>query len=124
MRKAKLILFLVLLVIIAAAAYVLTGSFSDGYRAGTVMKLSHKGIGIKTYEGQLNLGMSLNNDPGGVAMSNIWEFSVPASRKETVQKLEEAMLSGKRVKVHYEEKIMKLPWRGDTKYMVDDVQEQ
>ena len=122
MRKAKLIAFLVLLLLVAVGFYILTGSYSDGYRAGTVMKISHKGIGIKTYEGQLNLGMTLNNDPGGVAMSNIWNFSVPPSNKETIRKLEEAMLSGERVKVHYEEKIVKLPWRGDTRYMVTDVE--
>jgi hypothetical protein len=123
-KKAKVILILFLLVVFSVGAYIMFGSYSSGYRAGTIIKLSHKGVAFKTYEGQLNLGMVLSDDPGGAAVSNIWDFSVPASRKETVTKLENAMLSGQRVKVHYEEKFLKLPWRGDTKYMVTDVEEQ
>jgi hypothetical protein len=124
MRKAKLILFLVVVVLLGVAAFYLFGSYSEGFRAGTVIKLSRKGMAMKTYEGQLNLGMVLSDQPGGATVSNIWDFSVPGSRKETIERLEKAMLNGQRVKLHYKEKFVTLPWRGDTKYMVYDVEEQ
>ncbi len=72
----------------------------------------------------MNLGMILSDEPGGTAVSNIWFFSVSGSEKEAIEKLENAMLTGKRVKLHYKEKFMTLPWRGDTKYMVYKVDDQ
>jgi hypothetical protein len=124
MRKAKSIFLIVVLVLLGVAAFVMFGSYSEGFRAGTVIKLSRKGFSFKTYEGELNLGMVLSDQPGGAAVSNIWYFSVPSSRKETIERLEKAMLNGQRVKLHYKEKFVTLPWRGDTKYMVYDVEEQ
>lgn len=124
MKTWKLVLFLFLVVVIGVALFVMYGNYSTGFRAGTVIKLSHRGFAMKTYEGQLNLGMVLSDEPGGTAVSNIWFFSVSEKEKEVVKKLEDAMLSGKRVKLHYKEKFVTLPWRGDTKYMVYQVDEQ
>lgn len=124
MKRWQVFLLLFLLLIGSIGAFIMFGSYSDGTRAGTVIKLSHKGYAFKTYEGQLNLGMVLNDDPAGVAVSNIWTFSVPASKDDVIQKLESAMLSGKRVKLHYKEKFVQLPWRGETKYLVYGVDEQ
>ena len=123
MKKAKLFLVIFLLIIVCIVVFLFAGSYSEGFRAGTIIKLSSKGYVFKTYEGQLNLGMVLSDQPGGATVSNIWDFSVPGSRKETVEKLQDAMLSGKRVKVHYKEKFFVMPWLGDTKYMVYDVEE-
>ncbi|HZG00708.1 MAG TPA: hypothetical protein VEY71_06880 [Chitinophagales bacterium] len=124
MKTWKLVLVLFFLAVVGIALFVMYGNYSTGFRAGTVIKLSHKGFAMKTYEGQLNLGMVLSDEPGGTAVSNIWFFSVPEKEKEVVRKLEEAMLTGKRVKLHYKEKFVTLPWRGDTKYMVYNVDEQ
>jgi len=124
MKTWKLVLALFFLAVVGIALFVMYGNYSTGFRAGTVIKLSHKGFAMKTYEGQLNLGMVLSDEPGGTAVSNIWFFSVPEKEKEVVRKLEEAMLTGKRVKLHYKEKFVTLPWRGDTKYMVYNVDEQ
>ena len=124
MRKVKLVLVLVVLAVFGVAAFIMFGSYSDGSRAGTVIKLSRKGYAFKTYEGQLNLGMVLSDDPTGASISNIWDFSVPASNEMAVERLERAMLNGQRVKLLYKEKFLKLPWRGDTKYMVYEVEEQ
>src|SRR4051812_35157007 len=120
MRTTKKILVGILILISLVGVYYLTGNYSDGYRAGTVIKISKKGYVFTTYEGQLNLGMMLNE--GGPSVSNIWEFSVSGSEKEVIDVLEQATLSGERVQLHYKEKYAKLPWRGDTKYFVYKVQ--
>jgi hypothetical protein len=117
MKIAKLALVLFVLAALAGGAYYLFGSYSDGYRAGTVIKLSRKGLLFKTYEGQLNLGLVLG-DQSGAAVSNIWEFSVPSSNQEVLAKLDTAMARGRRAKLHYREMFAQVPWRGDTKFMV------
>jgi hypothetical protein len=88
------------------------GSYSAGYRAGKVTKISKKGYVFKTYEGELNLGM--NEKP--------WAFSVDASKADVLKKLEDVSLTGENVKLHYEEKFVQFSWRGDTKYFVTRVE--
>jgi hypothetical protein len=125
MKKLLVFLVLVLLIIGAVGAYFVFGSYSEGFRAGTVIKLSKKGVAFKTYEGQLNLGLVLSEGDAGITateISNIWEFSVLASDTTVLRKLEEVMLNGYRAKLHYAEKYMKLPWRGETRYLVNEVE--
>ncbi len=125
MKKFKIILTLIVLSAIGILALLVMGNYSDGFRAGTMVKLSKKGYVLKTYEGQLNLGMVLSeNQPGvtGAAVSNIWEFSVHSKDKEVVETLEKAILEGERVKLHYEEKFFHYFWMGDTKYFVYKVE--
>ncbi len=96
----------------------LTFTYSEGNRAGRLIKFSHKGYIFKTYEGELNLG-GINTVNGGVLINNIWLFSVAnASVADTLSRLE-----GKDISLHYKEKLATLPWRGDTKYIVDKVME-
>nr|MBA2249590.1 hypothetical protein [Chitinophagaceae bacterium] len=91
-------------------------TYSDGDRAGRLIKFSHKGFLFKTYEGELNLG-GINTTNGGVMINNMWEFSVEdKSVGDTLSKLE-----GRDIIIHYKEKMNALFWRGDTKYMVDKV---
>jgi hypothetical protein len=124
MRTFKLILFVLFLIIVGVGYYFLFGNYSDGYRGGTMIKFSRKGILMKTYEGELNLGMVLSDNPSttSASIANIWYFSVPSGKKEVINRLDSALLTGHRVKVHYNEKFFKLPWRGDTKYVVDEVE--
>lgn len=116
MASAKKIGFLTLLVLILIGGGVFAimyfGSYSDGIRAGKVMKISKKGYVFKTYEGELNLGMNEQS----------WSFSVDGSRKDVLEKLEEVSLTGENVKLHYEEKFVQFSWRGDTKYFVTKVE--
>jgi len=122
MAKLKIILLGLFLIILGVGAYFLFGNYSDGYRAGTMIKFSKKGVLFKTYEGELNLGMVLNDQQPSVSVSNIWKFSVKGSKDELNSKLQDALLNGKRVKVHYDEKFFQFDWRGDTKYIVDEVE--
>lgn len=121
MKTVKLFFALIVLAALAGVAYYLFGTFSDGERAGTVIKMSRKGFIFKTYEGELNLGMVLS-DNSGASVSNIWEFSVPASDREALDKLDTAMARGHRAKLYYRQKFVKAPWRGETEYLVYKVE--
>lgn len=122
MRSFRIILIIVLLVAIGIGCYYLFGNYSEGYRAGTMIKFSKKGNVIKTYEGQLNLGMVLNDENTPASVANIWSFTVKGKDTSAIRAIEKALLTGKRVKLHYNEKFIKLFWRGDTKYFVDEAE--
>lgn len=100
--------------------FVFWGTYSKGYRIGTVIKLNKKGYVFKTYEGQLNLDFF---PPGGKGntQSNIWEFSV--ADKAVADNIEKANDRGKKVKLYFDERYYRLPWVGETKYVVTQVEE-
>lgn len=91
-------------------------TYSDGNRAGRLIKFSHKGYVFKTYEGDLNLG-GVNSTNGGILINNMWQFSVhDKTVADSLSKLE-----GHDITLHYEEKMHALPWRGDSRYIVDKI---
>jgi hypothetical protein len=92
-------------------------NFSDGYRSGTLVKLSHKGTIFKTYEGQLLSG-GLATSEGGDIASNMWDFSVEKDNQQVLEDIETAVDGSYRVKLRYKEKYFSFFWRGDTKYFV------
>lgn len=120
-RKLFMILGVVLLLGLLGGSFAVFGSFSEGYRAGTVMKLSKKGFVFKTLEGQLNMGGAAGSEGSDIA-SSVWSFSVDRGDVQVVQAIEEAVDSGSRVKLHYKEKFYQFSWRGDTKYFVYKVE--
>jgi hypothetical protein len=94
-------------------------TYSDGNRAGRLIKFSHKGYIFKTYEGELNLG-GINATNGGILINNMWQFSVgDQSVADSLSTLE-----GKDVTLHYREKVRALPWRGESRYIVDKIVER
>lgn len=109
------IILVVLLGLFTLFAYY--GVYSTGYRSGTVIKVSKKGYVFKTHEGQLNI-QTFGATSSGNMMSETFSFSVLSSDKELLSALKEVSLSGERVTLHYDEKYIKLPWRGDTKIFV------
>ena len=88
----------------------------DGQRTGLLQKFSHKGNVFKTYEGELVLS-SIASSANVAVASEKFLFSV---ENDSIAKMMQ-QLDGKRVKVHYLEKNGTLPWRGDSKYIVDEV---
>jgi hypothetical protein len=106
--------------VLLIGAYFIFGSYSEGSRAGTIVKLSRRGVLVKTYEGQLNLG-GFSGETGSPA-SSLWEFSVSNGKKEVIQQLEEASLNGKRVKLYYKEKFFQWTLLGDTRYFIYKVE--
>lgn len=111
--------FLLFLLVIVGVLYILTGwSYSDGERAGTVSKFSRRGFVFKTYEGVLNVG-GFSGETGSLT-PQYFDFSVRDDAVAT--KITDAVKTGQRVTLHYEEKILKMPWNGETKYYITDVE--
>ncbi len=115
----KKFIAIVLILTIGVLSFLFYANYSKGYRSGVIMKLSVKGVIFKTKEGQLNIGGFDQTSNQGV--SNVWEFSV--KDPDVWQQLEDAMDKSQRVKLYYSEKYVKLPWRGETKYFVNEVEE-
>ena len=92
--------------------FVVSWSYSDGERAGTLQKFSRKGWLCKTYEGELALYVV-----GGVA-PQIWYFTV---RDEAlVRQMSNAV--GNKVQLHYaEHRGVPTSCFGETAYWVDQV---
>ena len=107
-------------VLVLGICFALFANYSSGVRAGVPVKFSKKGVIFKTYEGELNVGGLSNTGDG--AIPTTWSFSVRRSAEEVQEQIERAMSDQKRVKLFYDEKYVQLPWRGDTKYFVREVQ--
>ncbi len=117
----KLIWSVVILGILAGIGYLIFANmnYSVGSRAGELIKISEKGVVFKTYEGQVSLGgLTMTNNGNDANIGNVWEFSV--TDREVFERMDK--LRGKKVILTYKEKYRSLPWRGDTKYLVTDVQ--
>ena len=114
-----LLYFLLFLVVIFGVLYALTGwSYSDGERAGTVSKFSRRGFLFKTYEGVLNVG-GFSGETGSLT-PQYFDFSVKDDA--VANQVTQAVKTGQRVTLHYEEKILKFPWNGETKYYITSVE--
>ncbi len=121
MKKTLIKIVIALIVIVIGVfAFLSYGNFSSGYRAGVPIKVSHKGVLFKTWEGELNVGGLTNSGQG--AIPTTWAFSIEKDQAEVRQKIEEAITKGKRVKLSYEEKFVKFFWKGDTKYFIQEVE--
>jgi len=117
----KWVIFFVFLAIVFGILYYLTfGYYSEGKRGGFVTQLSNKGYLFKTYEGELRMGGLSDGD--GTMNSSKWIFSVSSKNKDAITKLEQAIQNGHRVSLTYEQKFFTLPWNGDTKYFVTNVE--
>lgn len=96
-------------------------NYSNGSRSGTVIKVSKKGFIFKTLEGQLNLE-SFGALKSANSFAETFSFSIEKGNTALEKKLEEVSLSGERINLLYNEKYIKLAWRGDTKFFVYDIQ--
>ena len=117
-KKLKTIFLKIVLIFIFTFALVFwafSWTYSEGTRAGNLIKISKKGIVFKTFEGQLNLG-GVNLVEG--LEGNIWAFTIlDDSLAKTSTSFE-----GKMVKITYKERYKTLPWLGDTNYIVTTIQ--
>jgi hypothetical protein len=112
------IFFIVIATIIGISANII--GKSDGKRVGTITKFSHKGLFVKSYEGELNLGGVRNHsDSEGrqSVVANVWEFS--CSNPEVAKKLDN--LLGKQVVIQYHQSFK--GFKMDTSYDVVSVEE-
>lgn len=101
-----------LLFLIGYFVFVYYVPYSEGVRSGELIKISHKGYVVKTWEGEISQGIS---------GAQIFEFSVMDNQPEVIEKLKE--LQGSFVKVNYVERYKTFFWWGDTRYFITDVEE-
>jgi hypothetical protein len=118
-RKLFIGLLVIGLLIVAATFLSTQLAYSEGDRAGVVSKLSKKGYVFKTHEGELNVGAQ---GQVGNMSNNLWQFTIAGGDEKLTKDIEDAMTSGKRVKLHYEQRYMKFSWMGDTEYFVTKVE--
>ncbi|MCW5909314.1 MAG: hypothetical protein KIS94_15715 [Chitinophagales bacterium] len=116
-KKAGLFLVGILLIGSVVTLLVFSFTYSEGNRAGVLIKFSKKGYVFKTYEGELNIG-GMGNIPNTAQMNVIWQFSV--KDKAIADSL--MGLEGRKVSLHYKEKIKAMFWQGETNYFVDGVE--
>jgi hypothetical protein len=94
-----LVIAFIVIVTVAGAIGTVVGT-SDGKRVGVLTKFSYKGVFIKSYEGELNMGGVRNHtdsDGKRSVVANVWEFSCT---NPTVAKQLEDMV-GKEVVIKY-----------------------
>lgn len=113
----KKILFIILGSILALYllyfAFVYFVPYSEGTRAGELIKFSNKGVIVKTWEGEISQGIS---------GAQIFEFSVLDEQEEVIQQLQE--YQGRYVKLTYIERFDTFFFWGDTNYFITAVEEE
>lgn len=118
-KKSKVKRYVILFLIIALGVFVFVRYyfvFGTGVKAGELNYLVNKGVVFKTYEGKLIQTGFRADKPEGF-QSNQFEFSV--ADKKIAEELMQA--SGKNVQLHYKEYFGTIPWRGFTKFIVDEI---
>ncbi len=114
MKKALYyILTFIVVGIIAYFTFLYFVTYSEGVRAGELIKVSHKGVAFKTWEGEISQGIS---------GAQIFAFSVLDSDKKVIEDLK--TLQGQYVKVTYVERYRSFPWWGDTHYFITHVEKE
>lgn len=89
---------------------------SDGVKSGYLNFAVKKGQLFKTYEGKL-IQEGIRSKTVGSIQSNEFEFSIKSKAVFDVLKVN----SGKIFDLHYKEYNGVVPWRGNTRYIVDSI---
>src|SRR5690606_7085607 len=113
----KKVLFIILGSILALYllyfAFVYYVPYSEGTRAGELIKFSHRGVVIKTWEGEISQGIS---------GAQIFSFSVLDQDEKVIEKLKE--YQGSYVKVTYVERYATFAIWGETNYFITAVEQE
>lgn len=89
---------------------------SDGVKSGYLNFAVKKGQLFKTYEGKL-IQEGIRSKTAGAIQSNEFEFSIKDKRIFDILKVN----SGKVFDLHYKEYNGVVPWRGNSRYIVDSI---
>jgi len=100
------------LIYIIYFAFVSLVPYSEGTRTGELIKFSHKGVIVKTWEGEISQGIS---------GAQIFQFSVQDKNGEVIKELQQN--EGNYVKLTYIERYATFFFWGDTKYFITDIEE-
>lgn len=92
--------------------------FGEGVKSGYLNFVVHKGDVFKTYEGKLIQEGFGRSKTGAALQSYEFEFSIES--EEIFNQLKSK--AGKYIDLHYKEYHGKLPWRGNSVYIVDKIE--
>ncbi len=92
-------------------AFIYFVPYSEGTRSGELIKFSHKGVIVKTWEGEISQGIS---------GAQIFQFSVLDRNDEVIKQLQEN--EGNYVKLNYVERFSAFFFWGDTQYFITEVE--
>ena len=109
----KIILYIVLsltLITVGYFSFIYYVPYSEGVRSGELIKISHKGFVVKTWEGELSQGIS---------GAQIFAFSIMDNQEMVIEDLKK--WQAKKVTLEYEERYKTFFWWGDTRYFVTKV---
>lgn len=109
----KFLTILISVVVVATVIYfsfIYFATFSEGVRSGELIKISRKGVLVKTWEGEISQGIS---------GAQIFSFSVEDKYVDVIADLQK--YQGRYVKLNYIERYKTLFWLGDTKYFITKV---
>lgn len=109
----KIILYIALtltLITVGYFSFIYYVPYSEGVRSGELIKISHKGFVVKTWEGELSQGIS---------GAQIFAFSIMDNETTLIEELKQNQ--GKKVTLEYEERYKTFFWWGDTRYFITKV---
>ena len=112
----KILGIIITTIIIMAAlyyAFIYFVPYSEGVRSGELIKISHKGVLVKTWEGEISQGIS---------GAQIFSFSIEDKEKKVIDDMQK--YQGRYVKVTYKERYGTFFWLGDTKYFITKVEQE
>jgi hypothetical protein len=116
----KILLTFVIFLVLILSGYIYWKFYypytSDGVKSGYLNFAVKKGQIFKTYEGKL-IQEGIRSKTAGAIQSNEFEFSIKDPKVFEILK----MNSGKYFDLHYKEYNGVLPWRGNTRYIVDSI---
>jgi hypothetical protein len=110
-RNFRTVLFFLFLLSVFLIYWFYFNVFSDGERKGTLIKITHKGNIFKTDEGEMWLSCrnTINAEKFFFSVTN-------DSIANTLKSLQDEC-----IQLTYKQYRAKLPWRGDSKYIVTGV---
>ena len=112
----KIIFLIVLFITLGVGAYfsfVYYVPYSEGVRSGELIKISRKGVLMKTWEGEISQGIS---------GAQIFKFSIEDKEKKVIYDLQK--FQGNYVKVYYKERYKHITWLGDSTYFITRVEKE
>ena len=115
-RFARILILLLVLGLTAFIYFKYFFVFGDGVKSGHLNYAVKKGNIFKTYEGKI-IQEGIRSRTAGSIQSYEFEFSIKSRRIYDIL----AANSGKRFDLHYKEYHGVLPWRGNTRYVVDSI---
>lgn len=115
-RFARILVVILVLGISAFIYFKYFYVFGEGVKSGHLNYAVKKGNIFKTYEGKL-IQEGIRSRTAGSIQSYEFEFSVKTRKIYDIL----AANSGKRFDLHYKEYHGVIPWRGNTRYVVDSI---